>query len=263
MKRVLTGLILIPTFAYVTIWAPLQVFLASAAIAGLLCFREYGGLVAHHNLRQPGLSGYVAGLLLLLLPLEPTLIFVVLIALLALALAMTSRDLAYALPFAATLVLGVLYVFGCLRAGVDLRKLTPLGTRGEYWLFFSLSVSWIGDSAAYYFGRLMGRHKLAPRISPAKSWEGAIASTIVSLVYAYFFFKYLLPPVPLPWVLGIAATANIAGQVGDLCESAIKRGAGVKDSGAMLPGHGGWLDRIDSNLFAMPVVYYLAGFVGR
>src|SRR6266478_1151268 len=212
MKRVLTGLILIPTFAYVTIWAPLQVFLAAAAIVGLLSFREYAGLVAHHNLRPPGLSGYVAGLLLLLLPLEPTLIFVVLIALLALALAITSGDLAQALPFAATLVLGVLYVFGCLRAGVDLRRLTPLNTHGEYWLFFALSVSWIGDSAAFYFGRLMGRHKLAPRISPAKSWEGAIASTMVSLVYAYFFFKYLLAPVPLPWVLGIAAAANIAGQ---------------------------------------------------
>ncbi len=117
--------------------------------------------------------------------------------------------------------------------------------------------------AAFSFGRKLGRHKLAPRISPAKSWEGSIASTAVSLLYAFFYFKYLLAPVPLPWVLGIAAAANIAGQAGDLCESAIKRGAGVKDSGTMLPGHGGWLDRIDSNLFAMPVVYYLAGFVGR
>jgi len=263
MKRVVTGLILIPIFAYVTIWAPHEVFLVAAAIVGLLSFREYGGLVAHYKIRAPGPSGYVAGLLLLVLPLEPTLIFVVLIALLAMGLAMTSSDLAGALPFAAAFVLGILYVFGCLRAGVDLRRLSPLGTHGEYWLFFALSVSWVGDMAAFYFGRMLGRHKLAPRISPAKSWEGSFASTALSLVYAYFYFKYLLTPVPLLWVFGIAAAANIAGQAGDLCESAIKRGAGVKDSGTMLPGHGGWLDRIDSNLFAMPVVYYLAGFVGR
>ena len=261
MKRVLTGLVLIPLFAYITLWAPQQVFLAAAAIVGLLCFYEYAGLVAHHNLRSPGPFGYVAGMLILFLPLDPSLIFIVLIALLALALAMTSRELANALSFAATLVLGVLYVFGCLRAGIDLRSLSPLGTYGPYWLFFALSVSWVGDMTAFSVGRRLGRHKLAPRISPAKSWEGSIASTAISLVYAYFYFKYLLAPVPLSWVLGIAAAANIAGQAGDLCESAIKRGAGVKDSGTMLPGHGGWLDRIDSNLFAMPVVYYLAAFV--
>src|SRR5258708_32108192 len=114
MKRVVTGLILTLIFAYVTLWAPQQVFLGAAAIVGLLCYREYAGLVANHNLRAPGLFGYVAGLLVLFLPLDPSLIFIVLIALLALALAMTSRELSRALPFAAMLVLGVLYVFGCL-----------------------------------------------------------------------------------------------------------------------------------------------------
>ncbi len=115
MKRVVTGLILIPVFAYVTLWAPQQVFLSAAAIVGLLCFREYAGLVANHNFRAPGLFGYVAGMLVLFLPLDPSLIFIVLIALLAMALAIASRDLSHALPFAAMLVLGVLYVFGCLR----------------------------------------------------------------------------------------------------------------------------------------------------
>lgn len=263
MKRVVTGLILVAIFVYVTLWAPQQVFLAAAALVGVFCFREYIALVAHHNLRAPGLFGYVAGMLVLFLPLDPNLIFIVLIALLAMVLALASRELSMALPFAGALVLGVLYVFGCLRAGIDLRALGPLSTHGPYWLFFALSVSWVGDMAAYYTGRMLGRHKLAPNISPSKTWEGSIGSAAVSLLYAYFYFKYLLAPVPLPWVLGIAAAANIAGQAGDLCESAIKRGAGVKDSGTMLPGHGGWLDRIDSNLFAMPVVYYLAGFVGR
>jgi len=251
MTRVVTGLILLAVFVYIVVWAPPPVFLAVVAIVGVLCFHEYAGLVSNHNLRAPGLFGYAAGLLVLFLP-RPDFVFIVLIALLALSLALTSRELADALPFAAALVLGVIYVFGCLRAGIGLRHMSP------FWLFFALSENWLGDAAAYYIGRWRGRHKLAPRISPAKSWEGAIASAATSLIYAYFYFPHLLKDVPLPWALAIAALGNIAGQIGDLCESAIKRGAGVKDSGTMLPGHGGWLDRIDSSLFALPVVYYLA-----
>lgn len=251
MKRVGTGLILAAIFLYIVVWAPAPLFLAVAAIVGVLCFREYGALVSNHNLRAPGLFGYAGGLVFLFLP-RPDFTFIVLIALLALSLALTSRDLADALPFAAALVLGVIYVFGSLRAGIGLRNMSP------FWLFFALSENWIGDAAAYYIGRWLGRHKLAPRISPAKSWEGAIASTAASLIYAFFYFPHLLKNVPLPWAIAIAALGNIAGQIGDLCESAIKRGAGVKDSGSMLPGHGGWLDRLDSSLFAMPVVYFLA-----
>ena len=256
MKRVLTGLILVPIFIYITIWSPPPLFLATVAIVGILSFYEYAALVAHHNIRRPGLYGYAAGLLLLFLP-RPDVVLIVLIALLALALALSSQELSGALPFAGALVLGVLYVFGCLRAGIGLRALSP------FWLLFALSENWVGDIAAFYVGRTFGKHRLAPRVSPAKSWEGAVASTVMSVVYAYFFFRYLMPGVPLTWVLGIAAVGNIAGQFGDLCESAIKRGAGVKDSGTMLPGHGGWLDRIDSSLFALPVVYSLASLIAH
>lgn len=257
MTRVVTGLILLPIFVYVVVWSPPAVFLATVAIVSVLCFREYGGLVSNYNIRRPGLFGYVAGLLVLFLP-RPDFIFVVLIALLALALAMSSRDLTDALPFAAALLLGVVYVFGCMRACIGLRG---LGQAGPFWLLLALSVNWVGDVAAYYVGRSLGRHKMAPRISPAKSWEGAAASTVASVAYAYFYFPHLLPGVALPWVLGIAVAGNVAGQMGDLCESAIKRGAGVKDSGTMLPGHGGWLDRIDSSLFALPVISYLASLI--
>ena len=254
MKRVLTGLILLVIFIYIVTWAPSQLFLAMVAVVGLLCFHEYAGLVGNHNLRVPGLFGYVSGLVILFLP-RLDFIFIVLITLLAFALSLTSRELPDALPFAAALLFGVMYVFGCLRAGIGLRTLSP------YWLLFALSENWIGDMAAYYAGRRFGRHKLAPRISPAKTWEGALASIAASLVFACFYFPNLLKDVPLPWALAIAAAGNIAGQIGDLCESATKRGAGVKDSGTMLPGHGGWLDRIDSSLFALPVVYYLAGLI--
>jgi phosphatidate cytidylyltransferase len=138
-----------------------------------------------------------------------------------------------------------------LRCAIDLRGIS------QYWLFFALSLNWVGDIAALYIGRMIGRHKLAPLVSPGKSWEGAAASMIASVAYGALYFPRLLPSVPLLEALGLAALANIAGQLGDLCESALKRGAGVKDSGTLLPGHGGWLDRVDSTLFALPVVYFI------
>ena len=250
MKRVLTALLLIPTFCYIILWAPTWAFLAAVAAVAILCFREYSELTSLHAIEKPGVFGLVAGLLLLFLP-GKDFAFLVLVAILAMALALRSRELAEALPAAATLLLGVVYVFGSLRCGIDLHGISP------YWLFFALSLNWAGDIAALYVGRLIGRHKMAPRVSPAKSWEGAAASVTASVVYGALYFPRLLPSVPLLEGLGLAALANVAGQFGDLCESGLKRGAGVKDSGTLLPGHGGWLDRVDSSLFALPIVYFV------
>jgi phosphatidate cytidylyltransferase len=250
MKRVLTALLLIPTFIYIILWAPLWAFLAVVAGVAVLCFREYAELVSLHALEKPGVFGYVAGLLLLFLP-GRDFAFLVLVAILAMALAVRSRELAEALPAAAMLLLGVVYVFGSLCCGIDLHGIS------QYWLFFALSLNWVGDIAALYVGRLIGRHKMAPRVSPAKSWEGAAASVTASVIYGVLYFPRLLPSVPLLEALALTAVANIAGQLGDLCESGLKRGAGVKDSGTLLPGHGGWLDRVDSSLFALPVIYFV------
>ncbi len=250
MKRVVTALILIPVFVYLVLWSPYWVFLAAVAAVGLLCFHEYSGMVALHSTQPPGMFGYAAGLLVLLLP-GNSIAFLILIALLALALGLRSRELSDTLPFAACLVFGVLYVFGALRAGVELRG------RSVYWLLFALSLNWVGDIAALYVGKALGRHKLSPRISPGKTWEGAIGSMLAAIVYGALYFPKLLPAVPIAQGLAIAAVGNVAGQIGDLAESAMKRGAGVKDSGTLLPGHGGWLDRLDSSLFALPVVYFL------
>ena len=250
MTRILTALVLIPTFCYIVLWAPQWAFLAAVAVVGVLCFHEYANLTAGHKIPKLGLFGYVAGLLILLLPGRDAAFFV-LVAIFAMALALRSRELAEVLPSAAALLLGVAYVFGSLRCGIDLRAVSP------YWLFLGLSLNWVGDIAALYVGRLLGRHKLAPRVSPAKSWEGAAGSLVASIVYACLYLPRLLPAVPLVEGMGLAAVANVAGQFGDLCESALKRGAGVKDSGTLLPGHGGWLDRVDSSLFALPVVYFV------
>jgi phosphatidate cytidylyltransferase len=250
MTRILTALVLIPAFCYIVLWAPQWAFLTVVAVVASLCFHEYANLTARNNIPKPGVFGYVAGLLILLLP-DKDPAFFVLIAILGMALSLRSRELSESLGSAAALLLGVAYVFGSLRCGIDLRAISP------YWLFFGLSLNWAGDIAALYVGQLLGRHKLAPRISPAKSWEGAAGSLLASVVYGALYIPRLLPTVPLAEGLGLAAIANIAGQFGDLCESALKRGADVKDSGTLLPGHGGWLDRVDSNLFALPVVYFV------
>lgn len=125
------------------------------------------------------------------------------------------------------------------------------------WLMFlPLAIVAFGDTAAYYVGRRFGRHRLAPRVSPNKSWEGAAASLAIAVAVAALWGTFRLGAVPAP-LLALGAAIGVAGQLGDLVESLLKRGSGVKDSGSLLPGHGGLYDRVDALLFAMPVA--LAG----
>ena len=127
---------------------------------------------------------------------------------------------------------------------------------GKWLLLFALVITWIGDTAAYFAGRSIGRHPFAPHLSPKKTWEGAAASFAGSVAAAWAMAHWGRVNVATVHVLGIAAAGNVAGQMGDLLESAYKRSAGVKDSGALLPGHGGILDRIDALILTFPVVWY-------
>ncbi len=125
----------------------------------------------------------------------------------------------------------------------------------DRWLpVLAFGVVWIGDSAAFYVGSRWGRHKLAPVVSPNKSWEGAAAS-LVAAVASAALWSWIVRGGVAPAVVALGALANLAGQVGDLVESLFKRGSGIKDSGHLLPGHGGMLDRIDGLLFAAPVLW--------
>jgi phosphatidate cytidylyltransferase len=216
------------------------------AVVALLCFHEYGGIVGAHGIERPGWLAYAAGLLVLLNPAPLVLAGVAL-----LATALRAAELPRVLPAAAAAVFGIVYVFGAWRTAIDLRALSA------NWLFFALAINFVGDIAAYYTGRAFGRHKLAPVVSPAKSWEGAAGSIIAAVIFGILWRPQLGPHVPLAEIVALAVAGNIAGQFGDLAESAMKRGAGLKDSGHLLPGHGGFLDRLDSSLFSMPVVYWL------
>jgi len=256
MKRVITALILVPLIVYVVLWANSWIFFAVLVALALLTFHEYSGMVGEHSIAAPGVFGYAAGLALIFLP-QVDLIYIVVVALLTLALAMRFADMTDALPWAGAVLLGLGWIFGCWRFALELRRLNPA------WLLFAVALNWAGDIAAYYVGRAIGRHRLAPVVSPKKTWEGAAASTLASLGFAALYVPRMIPGFSLSWAIAAAAAGNIAGQFGDLCESALKRGAGLKDSGTLLPGHGGWLDRVDSSLFAMPVVYLVVRWVSQ
>jgi phosphatidate cytidylyltransferase len=254
MKRILTALWMIPLVTYTVLWADYRIFLAVLAVAALLSYREYNAISTDYGFGAPGPAGYGAGLLLLIWPGDtwlPGWFLLVAFAVVALVLAMRTDDLSQSLPRAAMLLMGIVYIFGCWKCAIAVRE----DFQSRHWLMYALLLNWAGDIGAYYIGRPFGKHKLAPVVSPKKTWEGSIASVVTSVLVAGAYLWHFVPGLNPLHILGLTVAANIAGQFGDLAESALKRGAGVKDSGGLLPGHGGFLDRVDSTLFALPVVY--------
>lgn len=154
-------------------------------------------------------------------------------------------------------------IFGTIYVPVFLSSLVMIrnGASGVPWIFLLLCVVFAGDIGAYYVGTYLGRHKLCPAVSPGKTIEGAIGGLAANLITGAVFKFYFLPQ--MPWGAGLLCFVclGIAAQIGDLFESALKRASNVKDSGAILPGHGGILDRIDALLFASPVAYFFKEFI--
>jgi len=253
MKRVLTALLLAPAALYLVFSAHSWALLGAATLIASWCFVEYRELVARHGLACSLPLGLATGWLGLILPLSQWATVLILAALASLALHLGRRPLSTVLPSAASLTFGVLYIFGPWRAALELRG------HSSHWLFFALATGWIGDIAAYYAGTRLGRHKLAPELSPQKTWEGSAASLLASALFGTLYLTHFLA-LKVSLALLLSLVANLAGQLGDLAESALKRGAGVKDSGSWLPGHGGWLDRLDSNLFTLPLVYVVVDY---
>jgi phosphatidate cytidylyltransferase len=271
MKRVLTAVILIPVVIAVIFLSPRwPVALMSLifVVAGLALW-EYLDLANAIGARTPRVVVIVClAILLGVVFLRPLDLMAPVIGALALALLVicTFRSpLERVLPDTAYSAFGLLYI------GLSMSTLYLLEQQnnGPSLLLFLLLVVWTGDIAALYVGRAFGRWTMAPRLSPNKTWEGAAASVAASVLIAVLLvwvarililreegFEYLSYPGSFVHWIGLAVLLNIAAQVGDLAESAIKRAAGVKDSGKLLPGHGGVLDRIDALLLAAPVLWY-------
>lgn len=289
MKRVLTAVVLIPLVLLVVFRAPLWLFAIVVAGIIFLALHEYLSLAETAGYKPFHRLTYAMGLLLLyffwqtFVPKSPTfaspcawcmpfLLYPVIFG----TAVLFRKDLKMGLAAAAASGFGTIYIACSLSLLLAFRADRFQNTL----VIFVLFSVWAGDIAAYYVGRSIGRHKLAPIVSPNKSWEGAIASVVASVLVAVLVFRFhqrldtffsphwtfytSLQPikVAVPHVLIIGVVTNVAAQFGDLFESALKRDAGVKDSGTLLPGHGGILDRIDALLFAIPVVWYYANLTG-
>lgn len=250
MKRVLTAAVAIPIVVALTLFAPDWAFALSVALISALAAEEFMELGAVRGIGRPGKW------------------FVLPVAMVGASFMGGAEWVLTSLAFSVLLLLTVTAFAGSLETALG-RSATGLGallycgfTLGFFVLLprelvlFLLVIIWVGDSAAYYGGRAFGRHPLAPRISPKKTVEGAIAGLVGSMLVGGFAGVFFLGE---PWlsVTFISAATAVVGQVGDLAESAMKRSAGVKDSSSILPGHGGILDRLDSLLFAAPVFYWL------
>jgi phosphatidate cytidylyltransferase len=288
IQRIATAVILIPLVLLLVLKAPLYVLAIVAGAVALLAIAEFLKLATHYAVQPLGPATYAFVALFFVFvivastnrtPLVETTAMLYGIALAAalapfvfLTVAMRRADLTSGYPAAAASAFAFVYIAIPMALLVAIRQQPA----GAIWTIYTLLAVWAGDIFAYFVGKSLGRHRVSPEISPKKTWEGAVASVLASVIVGTLWIQHapgissallrvglidrrdgmfgLEQPQLWPIIL-LSAVVNLAAQLGDLVESLIKRGAGVKDSGTILPGHGGMLDRIDAMLFAVPVVW--------
>lgn len=270
MSRIITAAIALPILIASILVPWLQpLFVALAAAALILGLYEFYVLARKKGMKPDVAAGFLGGAALFTIfyfatpdPMQARLdTQTIILALIVLTAGTLIAAMLRGAPFenmitaSGATILGVLYVvflgghLVALRTGFE-------HTLAAHLLSFFFLVLMGADTGAYYVGRAIGKRKLAPKISPGKTWEGVVGGVIAALALAtaahFWFFKEL----PLKWTLPLAAVMTVLGILGDLTESALKRGAGAKDAAKILPGHGGALDRLDSLLFNAPLIYY-------
>jgi phosphatidate cytidylyltransferase len=293
LKRIATAAVLVPVVLLLVLHAPVPMLAVVAGAVALITVHEFLKLTESYGVLPLRLPTYIfVGLFFLLLaasaigetPQVSVLKFVLglgfaaaLAPFLFLTIAMRRTQMSGAYPAAAASAFAFAYIALPLAMLVQIRQQVA----GAFWLLYLLLNVWAGDVFAYFVGRALGRALMAPRVSPKKTWEGAAASLAASLLVTSLLFSHSLEissfllrlglierrdgmfglEKPAMWpIILLTIVLNVAAQLGDLVESLIKRGAGVKDSGTLLPGHGGMLDRIDALLFAAPVLWYFAAW---
>jgi phosphatidate cytidylyltransferase len=288
IKRIATAVVLIPLVLLLVLKAPLYVLAIVAGAVAVLAIAEFLRLVTPHGIEALSLATYSFVALFFvyvivastnrtpLVEATAMLYGIALASALApfvfLTVAMRRANLSSGYSAAAASTFAFVYIAIPMALLVEIRQQPA----GAIWTIYTLLAVWAGDIFAYFVGKSLGRHRMSPRISPKKTWEGALASVLASVIIGTLWMQHapaisssllriglidrrdgmfgLEQPQLWPIIL-LSAMVNIAAQLGDLVESLIKRGAGVKDSGTILPGHGGMLDRIDAMLFAVPVVW--------
>jgi phosphatidate cytidylyltransferase len=255
--RELTALVGGPVAVWIIGWAPDAVFNAAVAIIAVLALYEFLSLGTRKGYEMPIVLCVlvtlfiIAAFILTSVSVEMGM-FVALLVIPA-SYVFRSGGVEDALPSSAIAVLATMYV-GML-AGSIIRLRDDFGDDGPNLVFFLLLVVWLGDAGAYYIGKKFGRRKLSPRISPKKTVEGLIGGVITSVITAVVIHFTFFPRFPLTHAVIVGVMLSISGVIGDLAESMWKRSAAVKDSGTLIPGHGGFLDRFDSILFTAPILY--------
>lgn len=250
MKRVLTAVLAIPLVLLITIYFPNWLFAPVVGLVAAVAAEEFLSLGMKKGIGRPGRWFLLLPVLVVMSFLRPPQ-----------WIAASTAGAAIVLMAGAVFRGRIESGFGRVVTGVSSIVYCSL-TLGflvllpREWILVLFAIIWVGDSAAYYGGRAFGRHLLAPRVSPKKTVEGAIAGLIGSVIAGVVGGAWLLGS---PWLqtAGISVVTALAGQLGDLAESVLKRSAGVKDSSSILPGHGGILDRLDSLFFALPIFYWL------
>ena len=272
MSRIITALVVLPVLiaSILISWLqPLFVLLVAAAL--VLGLFEFYVLAKKRDLKPDAVAGYIAaaGLFVIFYITRPwqlldmlfliQAVLVIFIPGTLIAATLRGAPFEKMLASAGATILGVLYVvllgghLVAVRTGFN----QPLSADLLSFFFLVLMGS---DTGAYYVGRALGKHKLAPTISPGKTWEGVAGGIAASLILATTAHYWFFPELPLKLALPLAAVMTVLGILGDLTESALKRGAGTKDAAKLLPGHGGILDRLDSLLFNAPLIYYFGRF---
>jgi phosphatidate cytidylyltransferase len=274
-KRVATAVVLMPVAIGLVLWGSTTVVAVAVAVLTAVALWEYFGLGEAIGHRAYRVWTVICAVLLLYAqwiaaydnrvtdrvyllfghplgePPSALWVFFLFVVGLTVITVWGKRVLVEALPAAGMSSSALLLVAFPLSYAVPLHG---LGGMGRKFLLFACAITWAGDTLAYFVGRAFGKHPLAPHLSPKKTWEGSVGSMAGSLLVAYAFSYWI--KIPLGHLLVMGAVGNVAGQMGDLLESAYKRSAGVKDSGGLLPGHGGILDRIDALILCIPAIWY-------
>jgi phosphatidate cytidylyltransferase len=261
-KRWITGIILVAIVLVIIIFGSKEALAAviTVAIIGGVC--EYNNIVFGRGFIKEKSEGLFFAIIIPLVALfaDSQMITAVLafsVIVVFILFLWSVKESTFDILSVAKVMLGIVYIPFLMSHFILLRKITD----GVYWILFILVLAFVGDTLALYVGKYFGKRKLIVLVSPGKTWEGTIAlvsgSVVACLIYSYF----LLPGISFVHIFILAFVGSIIGQLGDLCESAIKRNYGHKDASSLLPGHGGLLDRLDCLIFIAPFVYYYKIFV--
>jgi phosphatidate cytidylyltransferase len=256
VTRIVSALVIVPPLVLFLLYAPPVLFLILILALIGLSLREYFHLLQSLDLavlpRVTVLAAWALGIMALGGRDWLALAFFLSLVALTCGVMVSAVPGSHSLPTLVYSVFGVLFI-GWTLSHLMLLRLLPAG---QWYVLFLCVVVWVGDSVAMYVGKSLGRHKLAPTISPGKTWEGSVGGTVGGVLTAIVSAALWLPDLGLWQCMLLGLCISIAAQMSDLGESLIKRYAGVKDSGGLIPGHGGMLDRIDSMLFAAPALVY-------